>query len=388
MNMNRLMQKGSVSLFIVIFAALLILTVGTAFVVIMIQGQSQATSDDLSRSALDSANAGVEDAKRAIAAYGVNNCASSTTGPCPNLKSALTSSDPTNPNAMTSTCKATISAGVATATSGTTVQVGSDSSLDQAYTCVNVQLNTPDYEGSLAQGESRLIPLTGVTDFDTVEVSWFSEANFTTAGGGTMPLANGTGSLTMPTSGDWHANLPTVMRAQLLEVPKTGSFKLTNFNPDPTTQKNPCTNTATFFLYPVSAGATTLSCGVTNPVGIKCTSTFTTNAYACTADLDPALTGVSATNRSAYLRLTALYNTSTDFSVTLKKAGTTVYFSGVQPIVDSTGRANDLYRRVSDRVEVGSVPYPDGALDVGHNLCKAFTVGSSASDYSDGGCTP
>ena len=75
--------------------------------------------------------------------------------------------------------------------------------------------------------------------------------------------------------------------------------------------------------------------------------------------------------RTAYVRLTALYK-STHFRISL--VGT--QFKGVQPSIDSTGRANDQYRRVEDRVDLVNTnfPFPEAALDVSGNLCKNFLV--------------
>ena len=71
------------------------------------------------------------------------------------------------------------------------------------------------------------------------------------------------------------------------------------------------------------------------------------------------------------------------------RANTVVPFDGVQPIVDSTGRASDLFRRVKARVELASnVVYPGAAVDVHGNFCKTFRVTDRLQDYDAGSCTP
>lgn len=53
-----------------------------------------------------------------------------------------------------------------------------------------------------------------------------------------------------------------------------------------------------------------------------------------------------------------------------------VKLAGVQPVIDATGRANDMYRRLQARVELvdNNFPYPEYALQVAGNIEKRFYV--------------
>jgi hypothetical protein len=75
--------------------------------------------------------------------------------------------------------------------------------------------------------------------------------------------------------------------------------------------------------------------------------------------------------------------------VTLLSGATQAQFDNVQPSIDSTGRANDLFRRVSTRVSLtdSNFLYPDAAVDVTGNFCKNFVVTDKTTDYVNS-CTP
>ena len=120
--------------------------------------------------------------------------------------------------------------------------------------------------------------------------------------------------------------------------------------------------------------------GVT-PLPISCRATLDQGGYACSAEIVLA-TPIGGGNRTAMLRLTPFYN-ATHYRVTLSNGTIPVNFSGVQPIIDSTGRANDLFRRVQTRVDMydTSFPYPEAAVDVTGNFCKDFSVGWVVADY-------
>ncbi|HEU5121797.1 MAG TPA: hypothetical protein VFT59_03045 [Candidatus Saccharimonadales bacterium] len=377
-------QQGAVSLFVVIFAALLMTIVTVSFVQLMVKDQQQATLNDLSQSANDAALAGVEDAKRlllldqacrnGVAASGVN---------CAQITSALTP----EPGKNETSCNALSDAGIVNQVNGEVMvqQDEGDRALDEAYTCVKIGVNTEDYTEELELNRSLLVPINGVSTFDRVEVSWFNSED--------KPAANATvgfpsmgGEVTLPRVGDrWRSNYPPLLRTQLIQT--GGSFSLSDFDDSVDGRSN----ANTLYLYPANVGASDMSFSLdarktaTNvPRQVDCHDSFTAGEYVCTATIMlPAPIDGNTADRNAYLRLTALYN-GAHFRVKLKNGAEDVYFNRAQPQVDSTGRANDVFRRVKARVELkGDFSYPEVALDMMGDLCKNFTVTDSPDDYSN-----
>lgn len=386
-------QSGAVSLFVVIFAALLITIVTVSFVQLMVKDQQQATTSDLSQSAYDSAQAGVEDAKRLLLLDQSckNNTAASTVN-CAAIASALTPA----PGQSETDCDTLSKAGLVGETNGETIieQSDTDNSLDQAYTCVKVGVNTDDYKRDLAVNESLLVPITGVSTFDSVEVSWFSRDDISSiTNDPTIGFPTTGADVSLPPVGDkWKSTYPSLLRTQLLQ---TGtSFKLSDFDDSADGNKS---DANTLFLYPSATGLEDKDFALDarraptgTPQQIKCSTSFVSSEYACKATIKlPSPIDGNTANRNAYLRLTSLYN-GAHFKVRLKSGSEYVKFNGVQPIVDSTGRANDMFRRVQARVELsGDFTYPEAAIDMQGNLCKNFTI----TDADDGfrgatSCTP
>jgi len=99
------------------------------------------------------------------------------------------------------------------------------------------------------------------------------------------------------------------------------------------------------------------------------------------------------------LNLKPFYN-ATHYKITLLRTTgptpLTANFSGVQPTIDSTGRANDIFRRIKASVDLtnGDFPYPSSAIDITGSFCKSFAVTNDPNQYtvikaSDGStCTP
>lgn len=369
-------QNGAVSLFVVIFATLLISIVTVSFTRIMVQHQQQANAADLSQSAYDSAKAGVEDGKRLLA-YLQNAC-NTGSADCEAIKDLL------DPNKVT--CNASLDKiGIKADTSSSEIKIQSSTStqsnrLDQAYTCVKIALSTDSYLGDLLANESKIIPIKGVKDFDKVKIEWFTKKNMTSGGSVTLSPASNPSPLLSQSS--WGANRPSLMRTQFIQYNDSG-FDLS--------QLDEASNSRTAFLYPTSSVAGNISLesnrrvGSIAPSNIKCVDLSSGSAvYSCTATVSlPSV--VIKDKGAAYLRLSALYNNS-QFKVSLLDgAGSVVNFDGVQPEIDSTGRANTLFRRVKSRVELAdtSFPYPEAAVDINHSFCKDFIVTDMTSDYAN-----
>lgn len=389
-------QVGAVSLFVVIFAALLMTIVTVSFVQLMVKEQEQATSNDLSQSAYDSAQSGVEDAKRLLVLDQAcrNNTAPGTVN-CTAIESSLT---PVAGQSDTS-CDTLSKAGLVGETNNETIIQQSESdansaSLNQAYTCVKIAVNTDDYKGTLSVNGSGIVPIRGVSQFDSVEVSWFSKNDISSnTNDPTIGFPSTGANVSLPPMGDkWQFNNPPLLRTQLMQM--GGSFKLSDFDDSQAGNKS---NANTLFLYPSATGLANEDFALdarrspTNtPHQVKCNTSFVDGEYACQATIKlPSPIDGNVTDRNAYLRLTSLYN-GAHYRVRLKNGGNYVQFNQVQPLVDSTGRADDIFRRIQARIELtGDFTYPEAAVDMQGNLCKNFTITDVDSGYKGSAtCTP
>ncbi len=387
---------------------LLVTVVTVGFVRLMVADQQQASNNDLSQSALDSAMAGVEDAKRALIKY-QQDCKVSVVR-CGEAAQVVSGAD-----GRGAVCNAGLREVVGTGVEAGEIRVQQsvgDQALDQAYTCVKIMLKTPNYEGNLAANTSQLVPLISDTAFDRVVIEWFSDKNVASEGGGSNVDLEGVGSgQPLYTRGEWPSNRPSLMRAQVIQYANT--FTVGNFDAVKGTQSNG----ATMFLYPTSQpniGAKSFTeydnrktdiapnplpkDSVTTPTAVSCKSNLNSGGYACKSELIlPQAIGASGNERTAFLRLASFYNASA-FRITLSNGAfnpenplaTLAEFDSVQPEIDSTGRANDLFKRVVSRVSLfdTTFPYPEGTIDITGDFCKDFAITKTQYIPGPNGCTP
>lgn len=392
---QRKKEYGAVSIFIVIFTALLVTVVTVGFVQLIVQNQQQASQADLSQSAYDSALAGVEDAKRMLVLD--KKCSANNNNvvgvDCAKLNTALAAS---NCSTVQQFFKGT-DGEMMVRRQGSAGDA--DVALDQAYTCVKILQNTPDYRRSgLNSTRSHLIPLKVAPnqEFNQIEIEWFTkkDAGLDDTSSAVLSYPQVTPPLLPADSEGWGGSqTPPLLRAQLVQ---TGSnFSLSDFDD----QSGGGSNANTLFLYPALAGSSSYSFaqdnrldGTGTPKQVACDSgRYANGGYACkvTLTLSQPIGTTDLKQRNALLRLSVLYNT-TRYRITLKSNGTITDFYNVQSEIDATGRANDLFRRVKARVELGSTdfPYPEETLYLYGSLCKDFYVTNRDEHYNPGRCEP
>ena len=365
MKSNKNFKKGGVSIFIVIVVGVLVSIMSASFLRLMFRDQEQASKLDLSQSAYDSAQAGVEDAKRFLRIFR-SACGPSGTG----VFEGVTH----NCNAMrdaiqNDSCYVLATAGIGNANSETIVQTNSgaggassrDADLNQAYTCVKIRMNTADFLGRTNDGAPSVINLRGATAFNRVRIRWHSRENMTN--GNSIALDSLSNPLARPNinAQNWrNQNRPAILKAQFYGyIPGSGG---SSSNMDmPTVRRNESSSQAT-----------------TDYTFTKCSDRMdvNSNTYACETTVN---IGRSVNPGDVlYLRLTPLMNDS-NFRVELLNNDRVVDFNGVQPKVDPTGRANTQLRRVESRIGFNDTnfPVPLFSAQTESNeepICKEFSV--------------
>jgi len=409
---------GAASMFVVIFTTLLLGIISLGFISIMISEANQTTDFDLSQSAYDSALAGVEDAKIALLKY--HECLSRgdyTSFECNRAINAMvTGYNPENCDIVQQMLGRPIDHIIDESTGleipvGTIIQsehgddLGDTATLMQAYTCVRIEENTDDYLGMLNQNyRTKLIPIrtTGpVGDVDRIRLSWYDSADSDKVDAADAGIYNTIINPALPTlttnkegysfnyressTFSIFAPAPPVLQFQLIQA--ATSFTLAQFD----VNSGDRSNRGNLLLRPGEEGvnlipnradiglAGSADRSFNNPIDIDCDPGGV--SYRCVADIViPQPVGGTRGDGTMFVRLVLPYNMpDTSFSIELYNCGggassntadtadcTRMQFAGVQTRVDSTGRANDLFRRIETRVEMVDVyyPMPEFAVDI------------------------
>lgn len=419
--MKNKFKKGAASFYIVAFSTLILMIVAISFAAVIISEVERTSNDDLSQSAYDSALAGIEDAK--LAYYNYTNCrtmnsegsTSSGITDCATVVKAmdegmeqLKNQTANPPCDMVWKMLGRNESNNGNMTESNTAQ----NNMQQFTTCVTMTDEVDGYSGTLSpsKGVDVIQPKFGsgsedysADEIDRITLKWYSSENATTYG---FNYAS-TGSNTFPLA----AGMPIAPPILSFTVLQTGpTFTMNSFND----VKNAETNRGTVYLVPSRNGGDNkieaselvksndkkvqktphkVACGQEN------------DDYICSVDIElPKPIGGIRNSDTFEVVLNMPYGQfETDFLMefycrdrenspcytketqnddgSVESRPSTATLKGVQLEVDSTGRANDLYRRVIARLKSNtdialSVMGPLELLggDEGDGLTKDMTV--------------
>lgn len=396
-------KRGGASMFVVLFTIIILSVIVLSFTRLIVSEATKTTNTDLSQSAYDSALAGVEDAKLALLKYHecLDQGATATSGSTTcreivkNMQEGIKNNDcSTVQKVLKRESNDSTDNAVVIQETQTSNEEGNNTSMLQAYTCVTIKEDLDDYRTTLSSaGRLRIIPLRSenVDNLETVTVKWFSKTNLAKASthycanaysGGTYLYPNGS------CSGGYQA--PPTLTARLIQTDE--SFDLSELSVSSASNQ---TDTGEVVMIPTDSGNGTNTITADNwgesankgtnlPIRINC-GTSSTSDWLCTATmyLPKTFRGNTARNdANTYLLVSLPYGTpETDLSITTTGTvgGTSqqIEFRGVQARIDSTGRANDLYRRVETRVELVDTyfAYPEYEITMtgpNSNIYKSF----------------
>lgn len=437
-------KQGAASIYMVVVCALLFSVITAGFVVLMVNENSKSGENDLSQSAYQSSLVGAEDMKLAIQKYYA--CIGRSDGDCPNIKTAMDAiqKNADNGDICSDNIKnlAIILHGNNSYSddNGMLIQENindSDESIIQAYTCVGVNLNPTDYLATLTQSSpQRLIPLNTKgrnNDVKYVKISWYSTSNL---GQSTTQFSNIDNNSNRPifkSADNDGIGIPPVLAVQLYQAKEnfsvsdlnsstgenTSSTDFSNLNnrgifwliPSDLDTPPSSENNSDFYDYYKSytIGENVLkqqafidsnkhsNSVVHDGFPVRCAKNTEMGGlgYSCSTYIEIPEIGMSIDRSKEYgtflLSLSLPYQQpDADIKVEMfedyNNNDTIIAYDQVQVLVDSTGRANDVYSRTESRIEFydSSFPFPDYAMTLGNNgdgtsLQKTFSVSGANS---------
>ena len=393
-------KKGAVSLYVVVFFAVIVGVITLGFVRIVISNSIAAVNADLYLSAYDSALAGVEDAKIALLKYHdclsqgeVAGSAASAEGSCPRIIYEMQN------GINNKTCDVVqrvlgrdqeSEKEVVIQETQTKEALGNSYELSQAYTCVKITEENNDYKTTLSKADDvRIIPLRtdNLNNVQSIQISWFSQQNRR----GNVATAQYMGSNTLAVNNDRYA--PPVITVDIYQTDNyNGAPNFSIGELSANNDNSSGTDHAMLVFRPQNGSGTNYVNASSvldhsdkhdnSPINVNCNIG---SDYACSATVEfpPTFRGTGRAEATSFLRLTLPYQApDTDVSISLCKNSNcteSTNFVGVQASIDSTGRANDLYRRIESRIELVDLyyPYPEYTVYLngsGNVLSKSFYV--------------
>ena len=140
--------------------------------------------------------------------------------------------------------------------------------------------------------------------------------------------------------------------------------------------------TVTFFMQPIHSGSGHMNLGGLAP---QKAYVVAANCGTTTCSVTIKFTESTTQSQHYYARISTLYRDSPNVTVDGEYTGGSTWFKDAQAIVDVTGKAQDVLRRVQVRVRLQDLDrsnVPNAAVQSSGNVCKRFAVyPGSYADY-------
>lgn len=415
-------KKGAVSIYAVIFLTLMFGIITMSFVRIVINESISTVNADLYKSAYDSAMAGIEDAKIAVLKYhdcisqGYTANANAGETSCPRIIYEMEQGIATESCDVVARVLGRENGGEDTQYSTiiqetqSTSDDGSSAYMEQAYTCVKITEETDDYLTTLTAADStRIIPLhsADLTDINAIEFSWYSDINASNSSTNYMIGSDATRTELKDNSQTY---TPPVVTFEIFQTDSSSGAPYFNVGELSVNNSKSTGTDHAMLVFESKSGtdknvvsaATVLDHSDKYNNDLIITNCKPGERYACTTTimLPPTYRGTPRAAATTFLKVSLPYNRpSTDISVSLCKSWSSsdnkcseyTKLTGVQAAIDSTGRANDLYRRVEARVELVDLyyPYPEYAIFLGgtNETSKSYWVTNNCKRAENGSVT-
>lgn len=324
-------QSGIVSIVVTMIIMIVLTLIVTGFAQLARREQRESLDRQLSTQASYAAETGINDARRAIA-QGFSDDKDSC-GPITG-----------NPYGLNSN-----------SVDGSTIQ----------YSCLLIKqkLEKLLYQ-NVNDSASTIVPLisidaaTGAANpISKLNVTWKPKDNVVVRG---HAPASGP-PLRFPAQGSWSPNLG-VLRLDIVTIPNLPGILNTYYLDN---------NVRTVFLYPVSSGGA-------NTIDVSNISAYPGVNITCSTVCNTVITNIPSSSIH-YIRMKSIYKPSEVSICHDLCSGGTTRFVKAQAEIDSTGKANDVVKRIKVRVnDVSSTANnkkpPEFAFDSAENLCKQLTV--------------
>lgn len=327
---KKLGERGAIAFLTVLFIVIILTIVTTGFVRLMVREQRQSTDIQLSAQALYAAEAGVEDAVHVLREQ-IN-------GASVTLNESICDPADTSPSSVSP-------------------QLNGDSE----YTCQLIDLQPEDFIQGADSYKSILIPLNAVdssgnpTSFGRININWHNNVDDGVVG--FRPNSTSTPPTNLPPVSAW--TFPAMVRAEVIRVP-AGSF----------TRDDLYNNRQTVFLNPTNGGSGIINNPATVHASIVSAPCSSAGTHACSMQIRRP--GGFNVADDYFLRLVLLYRPG-EIRVALEDAsGNPVDIEDAQALIDVTGRATDVFRRLQVRVrlEQGLDIFPPFIMATSDDVCK------------------